>query len=82
MNYFHEHRRDAHHEHSIWQDIQAKNIFSTNFLKEKVEYIHNNPVAKQCKMVEDRADFKYSSACFYDRDQIPIIMVDDVREWL
>ena len=23
LNYFHEHRRDARHEHSIWQDIQA-----------------------------------------------------------
>ena len=33
-------------------------------------------------MVEDSADFKYSSACFYDRDQIPIIMVDDVQKWL
>jgi len=33
-------------------------------------------------MVEDSADFKYSSACFYVRDQIPIIMVEDIREWL
>jgi len=33
-------------------------------------------------MVEDSADFKYSSACFYVRDQIPIIMVDDVQKWL
>ena len=82
LNYFHEQRRDIRHQHSIWQDIQAKNIFSADFLREKIDYIHNNPIARQNKMVEDRADFKYSSACFYDRNQIPVIVVDDVREWL
>ena len=82
LNFFHEVRRDKRHEHSIWQDVQAKNIFSSRFLIQKIEYIHQNPIDKGWKLVEDRADYKYSSACFYDRGATPIIEVDDVRDYL
>ena len=47
-----------------------------------MEYIHQNPIAKNWNLVSDRADYPYSSACFYDRDEIPIIEVDDVRDIL
>ena len=82
IQFFHEQRRDSRHQHSIWQDIQAKNIYSVNFLYQKMEYIHGNPINKDWHLVEDRADYKYSSACLYDRDQFPIIEVTDVCEWL
>ena len=82
LNFFAAERRDKRHNHSIWQDIQAKNIFSIKFLNQKMEYIHNNPVDKDWKLVDDRADYRYSSACFYDRKCKPIIEVDDVREYL
>jgi REP element-mobilizing transposase RayT len=82
LSFFHEHRRDSHVEHSIWQDVQAKNIFSEKFLAQKLEYIHQNPVAKEWNLVNNRAEYKYSSACFYDRDQKPIIEMDDIRELL
>jgi hypothetical protein len=75
-------RRDKRHKHSIWQDIQAKNVFSIKFLNQKMEYIHNNPVDKDWKLVDDRADYRYSSACFYDRNITPIIEIDDVRDYL
>jgi len=32
LQYFHEHRRDKRHQHSIWQDIQAQNVYSKGFL--------------------------------------------------
>jgi REP element-mobilizing transposase RayT len=54
---FHQKRRDQRHGHSIWQDIQAKNIYSMDFLQQKLEYIHQNPVAKDWKLVIDRADY-------------------------
>jgi putative transposase len=62
LNLFQQKRRDQRHEHSIWQDIQAKNVYSLDFLWQKTEYIHTNPVAKNWKLVEDRADYPYSSA--------------------
>jgi|SRR3990170_274275 len=82
LQFFHQHRRNVHQQHSIWQDIQAKNIYSREFLRQKLEYIHNNPIAKDWQLVKGRADYRYSSACYYDHGVIPIIPVDDVRDWL
>ena len=82
LEFFSSQRRDKRHKHSIWQDIQAKNVFSIKFLNQKIEYIHNNPVDKDWKLVEDRAAYRYSSACFYDRNITPIIEVDDIRNYL
>jgi putative transposase len=73
--------RDTTKRHQVWQPIQPKNIYSVAFLHEKLEYTHNNPVAKHWRLVEDRADYAYSSACFYDRGEVPVVEVDDVREW-
>jgi putative transposase len=74
--------QDASKQHQIWLPIEAKNVYSVHFLCQKVEYTHNNPVAKHWHLVDDRADYAYSSACFYDRGESPIIAVDDVREWM
>jgi REP element-mobilizing transposase RayT len=82
LNVFHQNRRDHRHEHSIWQDIQAKNIYSIHFLQEKLEYIHQNPVAKEWKLVNDRADYLYSSAGYYDYGRKPIIEITNINEWL
>jgi putative transposase len=82
LAFFHEKRRDKRAEHSIWQDVQAKNIFTERFLVQKMEYIHQNPVAKEWKLVKDRAEYKYSSASFYDEERQPIIEIDDIRERL
>jgi putative transposase len=82
LEFFHAYRRDKSLEHSIWQDIQAKNIYTGEFLAQKMEYIHQNPVSKNWKLVQDRANYKYSSACFYDEDRQPIIDIDDIRELL
>ena len=82
LKFFHEQRRDARHEHSIWQDIQAKNVYSSKFLSQKMEYIHSNPLSKDWKLVHDRADYKYTSARFYDKGINPIIPITDINEWL
>ncbi len=83
LDYFASHRQqDATEKHQVWQPLQAKNVYSPEFLREKVEYIHDNPIAKKWALVENRADYRYSSACYYDRDEGPLVAVDDVREWL
>jgi len=82
LAFFAQHReRDASERHQIWQPIQAKNVTSLRFLREKLEYIHNNPLAKKWHLAGDRADYIYSSAGFYDRGLVPVIEVDDIREW-
>jgi len=82
LNLFQQRKRDQRHEHSIWQDIQAKNIYSIDFLRQKLEYIHQNPVAKNWKLVEDRAEYLYSSAGYYDYGRKPVIEITDVNGWL
>lgn len=79
---FQQRKRDQRHEHNIWQDIQAKNIYSPDVLWQKMEYIHQNPVAKEWKLVEDRSDYPYSSAGYYDYGRKPIIEITDINEWL
>ncbi|MBI5568235.1 MAG: hypothetical protein HY870_25300 [Chloroflexi bacterium] len=83
LQYFATHRQaDATEKHQIWQPLQAKNIYSVEFLREKMEYIHNNPIAKHWALVDNRAEYRYSSACFYDRAEPPVVEVDDARVWL
>jgi len=65
--------------HKIWQNIQAKNIESEEFLVQKIEYIHTNACNKGWQLVKDRADYKYSSACYYDKGKKPIIEIDDLN---
>jgi REP element-mobilizing transposase RayT len=74
--------RDTSKQHQIWQPIQAKNAHSAAFLRQKLEYTHNNPIAEHWHLVEDRADYAYSSACFYDRGEVPIVEVSEIGEWL
>ncbi len=82
LDIFHKNKRDLRHEHSIWQDIQAKNIYSEDFLWQKMEYIHQNPVAKEWKLAENRGDYIYSSAAYYDYGKKSIIEFTDINEWL
>jgi len=83
LDYFAKHRQpDRTEKHQIWQPMQAKNIFTPEFLLEKLDYIHNNPVAKKWQLAPDRVAYEYSSARFYDLGQPPIVPVDDVRTWL
>ncbi len=82
LDLFQQERRDQRHEHSIWQDIQAKNIYSLDFLWQKMEYIHMNPVSKDWNLVKDRADYLYSSAGYYDYGKKSIIEITDINQWL
>lgn len=75
-------RRDSRHSHSVWQDIQAKNIHSRAFLKQKLEYVHNNPLRSKRLELRVRADYVLSSASFFDYGLPCVIPLDDVRAWL
>ena len=51
-------------QHKVWQDgNQAKEIYSSSFLYQKLEYIHNNPVKEL--IVQNPEDYIFSSARNY-----------------
>jgi putative transposase len=82
LNKLHAFRRSEDRQFSIWQDSQAKYIFTQKYLEQKLEYIHNNPVSNDLNLTQDRSDYAYSSACFYDNGIEPVIPINDLHEWL
>jgi REP element-mobilizing transposase RayT len=74
--------KDASKKHQVWQAIQAQNVYSTEYLREKLDYLHNNPVAKGWHLAADRADYPYSSAAYYECGRPLVVEVDDVGPWL
>jgi len=68
--------------HQIWQNFQAKNIYSYRFLIQKMEYIHDNPIRRFPLIYRNRHSFPYSSAIYYDLGIDPIIEIDDIYAFM
>ncbi len=67
----------------VWESgYDARNVFSVDFLRQKLEYIHSNPCQPQWSLVDEPQDYVWSSARFYMLDAPAVIAVDDVRELL
>jgi len=50
--------------YKVWQNgYHAEKVYSNKFIKQKIRYIHNNPVAE--KIVENPEDYLFSSARNY-----------------
>jgi REP element-mobilizing transposase RayT len=54
--------------HKVFEDsFDAKDCHSREFIFQKLEYMHHNPVSKKWQLVNDFADYEYSSASFYEK---------------
>ena len=52
--------------HQIWErNSLSKEIFTAQFFKQKLEYIHNNPVQEKWSLAPLPEDYYWSSASFY-----------------
>ena len=57
----------ANKKHEIWQrDSLGIEIYSVKVAKQKLGYIHNNPVNGKCQLAQDYLSYHYSSARFYE----------------
>jgi hypothetical protein len=45
----------------------VKECYTNKFVYQKLDYIHRNPVSKKWQLVNDFADYPYSSASFYEK---------------
>jgi len=69
--------------YAVWRDeYQAKNVFSPAFLRQKLDYIHNNPVQAHWALVETPEAYVWSSARFYLSGGRALIPVSDAGELL
>ena len=57
----------ANKKHEIWQrDSLSVEIYSREVARQKLDYIHFNPVKGKWKLSKDDLDYYYSSARFYE----------------
>jgi len=67
--------------YKVWEDgYNAKNVFSPEFLHQKMEYIHHNPCQPHWSLVTSPAEYFWSSARYYLTNQPAIIPAEDARE--
>ena len=55
--------RDSRQEYKVWEDrYDARDVFSLEFLEQKMDYIHHNPCQPHWNLAELPEDYPWSSA--------------------
>ena len=73
--------QDNRQEYKVWEDgYDARDVFSQDFLSQKMEYIHYNPCRPKWNLAGTPEEYPWSSARFYVLDKAAVIPVDDVRD--
>jgi putative transposase len=73
--------QDNRQAYKIWEDgYDAREIFSQDFLSQKMEYIHYNPCQPQWNLANTPEEYPWSSARYYALDKPSVIPVNDVRD--
>jgi hypothetical protein len=57
-------------------------VFSPDFLRQKVEYTHNNPCQPHWQLAAKPEEYVWSSAGFYLAGRRALIPLSDVRDFL
>lgn len=56
--------------HRVFEpSFDTKVIYSSDFLLQKMNYIHNNPVSKKWMLCDELTNYIHSSAAFYELGQ-------------
>lgn len=54
--------------HKVFEEsFDAKECYNEEFIFQKLDYIHRNPISKKWNLVNDFADYEYSNASFYEK---------------
>lgn len=78
LNPFRVNALNKHHE--FWQPDQlAIHLFSSQVAYQKLNYIHNNPLAKHWNLAKSPSTYKYSSASFYELNDRQFSFLKDLR---
>ncbi len=75
--------RQEKQDYAVWEDeYQAKHVLSAAFLRQKLDYIHNNPIQAHWALAETAEDYVWSSARYYLTAGRALIPLSDARELL
>ena len=71
----------ANKEYEFWQrDFLAVHLYTKEVAYQKLDYLHNNPVAGRWQLVNDPCDYKYSTSRFYEKGIKDFGFIKDLRE--
>lgn len=71
----------ANKKHEIWKrDSLSVEVYSRGVLKQKLEYIHFNPVSSKWKLSDNDLDYYYSSARYYEYNIDEFKMLSNLYE--
>lgn len=83
-----EHSGELHHytvnahnkKYEFWQrDSLAIKLFTRDVAYQKLNYLHNNPMAEHWQLAKDPCDYKYSTARFYEMGTSDYSFTKDLR---
>ena len=58
--------RERNKKHEVWEDsFDWKECRTSKFMKQKLDYMHDNPCRGKWNLVADVTEYKHSSAKFY-----------------
>jgi REP element-mobilizing transposase RayT len=65
--------------YKVWMDgYDARNVYTPGFLRQKAEYIHDNPCRPHWALADSPEAYAWSSARYYVLGEPAVIEVDDV----
>ena len=57
--------------HQLFKEsYDAKECFNEHFIRQKIEYMHKNPLSGKWNLAKDYLTYPYSSARFYDLNEV------------
>ena len=69
--------------HEVFEpSFDIKLCRSYKFVKQKLDYMHSNPVSKKWMLVADYSDYVHSSAGFYEKATQGIYEVMHSNDWI
>lgn len=69
--------------HKVFEpSFDAKPVYSLDFLHQKLDYIHHNPVSGKWNLCVEFTDYEHSSAAFYLLEKPhPLVTLTDYRDY-
>jgi hypothetical protein len=72
----------ANKNYEFWQkDSLAIPLYTRDVAIQKLEYIHDNPLADHWNLAKDPCEYKYSSARYYEMNERVFGFLKDLLTW-
>ncbi len=79
LNLFYVNSKNKNYE--FWQrDALAIELRTIDFIKQKLKYIHTNPIQDKWQLCNEPIEYKYSSAYFYETNQKNYSFLNDIYD--